>query len=731
MIALCAATVFLSALLLFWVQPMFTKSVLPLLGGTPAVWNTALVFFQATLLLGYLYVHASARWLSFRAQAVLHLALLCLAWVALPIGVAAGWTPPAEALPIPWLLGLFAVSLGLPFFAVSATAPLVQKWLARTDHPSAADPYFLYSASNLGSLLALLGYPVVLEPLLGLEAQSVAWTAGYAALAVLIGASAIVLGRRVRRPALESAAGPAAAIRWGRRAHWVLLAAAPSSLLIGVTTHITTDVAAVPLLWVIPLALYLLTFVIVFARRPILSHGVMVRAMPYAVVLLVMALVLGATATILTLPIHLLAFFVIVMVCHGELARLRPPAAHLTEYYLWMAFGGVLGGALTALLAPVVFDSVVEYPLALILACALRPPAGETRQGGTWFRPLDLAGPAALALLLLVPILIFGVRLADLSGAAAAAALLVFFVAGGVAVFAFRGRPVRFALGVAVLLVAAGLGFSSAKVLERDRSFFGAYRVMEDPTGRFRLLMHGTTLHGAQRIDGAGPLEPLTYFVREGPLGQVFAALRQAEDSSLRVGVVGLGTGSIACYRRPGEEWTYYEIDPLVERLARGRRHFRFLEACASGVPVVIGDARLSLQEVPGGAFDLLVIDAFSSDAIPVHLVTREALDLYLRLLAPDGVLALNISNRNVDLRPVLGNLVAGRAMTGRSQRFHPVSQDGFRSASEWVVVTRTPERMAEVAGHPLWTPLPERPEIGLWTDDFSNIVRVLKWGGR
>ncbi|MGH2658020.1 MAG: hypothetical protein ACRDIZ_15220, partial [Actinomycetota bacterium] len=378
MIALLAATMLTSALLLFWVQPMLTKVILPILGGTPAVWNTALVFFQAALLTGYLYAHLSSRWLGDRRQPLLHVLVLAGAALFLPIALPDGWRPPTEGSPVLWLLGTLTVTLGVPFVALSATAPLLQRWFAATDHPDARDPYFLYAASNLGSMAALLGYPFVIEPLIGLDDQRTVWSAAYGVVAILIVASAWAVRRRPgqRDLARVDATTPPSPTRW-TKARWILLAFAPSSLLIGVTTHITTNIAAVPLFWVLPLALYLLTFVIVFSRRPVLRHSWMIRSMPYLAIVMAILLCLSVNAA-LPLPflvLHLGAFFVLAMVCHGELARTRPATAHLTEFYLWIALGGVLGGAFTALVAPIVFDSVVEYPLALLLAIALTPIA--------------------------------------------------------------------------------------------------------------------------------------------------------------------------------------------------------------------------------------------------------------------------------------------------------------------------------------------------------------------
>src|SRR5262245_2873368 len=376
---LYALTLFLSAFLLFAVQPMFTKMVLPLLGGSAAVWNTAVVFFQGTLLCGYFYAHLSTKLLGLRRQTILHAFVLLSAFLVLPIGVAKGWEPPTQGLQIPWLIGLLAVSIGLLFFAVSATAPLLQKWFAHTDHPAAGDPYFLYGGSNLGSMAALLSYPFLVEPALGLRAQGVAWTYGYAALVAAIVTCGVILMRRFRAAEAESAApeeaGLIAEVTWRLRGRWLLLSVVPSALLLGVTLHIGTDIAAVPFLWVLPLALYLLTFVLVFARKPLVSERWMLRLQVVFVALA--AMIYLAPNAYQLMVLHIGAMFFTAMVCHGQLARLRPVASHLTEFYLWMSVGGVVGGFLAGIVAPLVFDGVYEYPIALLLGLLLRPTSAR------------------------------------------------------------------------------------------------------------------------------------------------------------------------------------------------------------------------------------------------------------------------------------------------------------------------------------------------------------------
>ena len=730
-----AVTLFLSALLLFWVQPMFTKMVLPLLGGVPAVWNTAMLFFQTALLAGYAYAHLSSRFLGLRWQVILHVGLLALAATALPIAVADGWTPPTEGMPVGWLIGLFAVSVGLPFFAVSATAPLLQRWFSHSGHETADDPYYLYGASNIGSMLALLGYPVLVEPTLTLAGQSGSWAFGYGVLGLLIVLCAVYLWRSAAgeggwavrsRPAVPQATAATAdrSVTWGRRAHWLALAFVPSSLLLGVTSHITTDIAAVPLFWVVPLALYLLTFVLTFSRKPLLKHQWMLRAQP-AFILLTATLFLVHDPLVPLTLLHLATFFICAMVCHGELWRKRPETSHLTEFYLWMSFGGMLGGVFNAMLSPLLFDSVLEYPLALVLACALRP----------WNRDRLRLPPPGMIAAILVPAAVC-VAIAGFAGlvelSLGKVAWLAVFILVAAGCYVFARLPWAFALGIAVILVLLRVAptddRASSNVVAQARSFFGVYAVTYKRDGQFSALVHGTTIHGAQNVDPARRREPLTYFYPAGPVGSIFDRLPDAGDRA--IGVVGLGIGSIACYRQPGEDWLFYEIDPLVTELARDARYFHYLADCAPNAPVIHGDGRLSLERLGDGYFNLLILDAFSSDAVPMHLLTREAIDLYRSKLDRGGLLLMNVTNRNVDLVPVLATLVADAGLVARTQRYVPdqAAFDEFAAASEWVVIAEDAGTLAILDSDPRWVQLPPNPGGRPWTDDYSNIFGAMNW---
>ena len=726
-----AVTLFLSALLLFWVQPMFTKMVLPMLGGVPAVWNTAMLFFQTALLAGYAYAHLSARYLGLRWQVLLHVALLAIAAMALPIAVAPGWTPPTEGMPVAWLIGLFAVSVGLPFFAVSATAPLLQRWFSHSGHETADDPYFLYGASNIGSMLALLGYPVLVEPALTLAGQSGSWAFGYGVLALLIVVCAGYLWRHANGEGWTLGARPAAPapgamastpVNWRRRLHWLALAFVPSSLLLGVTSHITTDIAAVPLFWVVPLALYLLTFVLTFSRRPILRHEWMLRAQVVLFPILGLLFLLQRPMLPLTL-LHLAGFFVGAMVCHGELWKRRPETSHLTEFYLWMSFGGMLGGVFNALVSPVVFNSVLEYPLALVLACALRPwSAFRIRMPA----PAEIAAVIVPAGLCLAATMLLG--LAEIEpwqvGMFAAIVLLALLT------YAEARQPIVFAACIAgfLSLVPLFLG-SQSDILARERSFFGVHTVKVMKDGLITALVHGTTIHGAQYREPERRRELLSYYVAPGPLGSLFGSLPPT-DPPRRVGVIGLGTGSLACYRRPGEDWRFYEIDPLVTHLARDAGYFHFLSECAPDADIIHGDARISIERGTDGPLDLLVVDAFSSDVVPIHLITVEALSLYERTLAEGGILLMHISNRNLDLRPAVAAVIDEVGLVARVQRYVPPDSESraLATVAEWVVASREPATLRILDADPRWEPLRPEPGARPWTDDYSNIFGALNW---
>ncbi|HZV05616.1 MAG TPA: hypothetical protein VE999_11085 [Gemmataceae bacterium] len=987
MLLVFAITLFTSATLLFMVEPMIGKMITPLLGGTPAVWNTCMVFFQAVLLAGYAYAHFSTTWLGARKQAVLHLALLVLPFLFLPVAVNPDIIKAGEN-PILGLLLLLSLTVGVPMFVVSASAPLLQKWFANTSHPSARDPYFLYGASNLGSMLALIAYPTVVERYLRLGQQSFDWTIGYGILAALTALCAVFLwlsppnteissddeakaakashksgGRSSEaiKPSKHGIRGgdhfpppPASEIEisttlkgdvtWLRVLRWVVLAFVPSSLMLGATTYITTDIAAIPLLWVTPLALYLLTFIIVFSHVPswlqwliLVIEGVVIgvvagfllwdvfAARPLfqlvvrtlivlgvgagvyvawwgwkyrstdmlhrAKVLVMPLLVLGVLFFMLfegkVLPIggrlalHLAMLFVVSMVCHGELARDRPAAKYLTGYFLWMSVGGVLGGLFNGLLAPVIFTGIVEYELVMVLACYLAPPLGPENES-SWGRSFDMILAlmfASLGLLLIVlrlrdkdlPFaylkdspwpwelaalivgivlcsaaalrarenkpdrwldlilpLCLGVLLIGLAWGLRSNALwprvakiavsinqptsyLIGMLVYGVPIvlcYVFVERSVRFALGVGmVLLASAFCSIFDDRVVHQERSFFGVLKIEEEEDRFnnipfvFRRLVHGTTLHGMQFVSPESRRdEPVTYYHHTGPMGDMMFVYngKDTPPDKINMAVIGLGTGSMACFARPGQHLTFYDIDPIVKRLSFDKGegpypYFTFVQDAierGAKVDLVMGDARLTMQRQQlkdSEKYGFILVDAFSSDAIPIHLITQEALNVYLSKLTEDGVICFHISNRYLDLEPVLYNL----AQAQNPKLWAVVKSDGKetdpnstallgKTSSTWVVLSRSKESLNKLrelnsweekraaiqealvplslwpdngtgmGGHSifLWNLLdeelcrrrseweeleprkgwPDLEGVGVWTDDYSNLFSVFSW---
>jgi hypothetical protein len=738
-------SMFVSATLLFLVEPMLAKMALPLLGGAPAVWNTCLVFFQATLLAGYLYAYAATRWLSRRSQIALQIALALTPLAVLPLHIPVGWEPPTESSPVLWVLAMLAVSVGLPFFVLASSTPMLQRWFSQSGHKSASDPYFLYAASNAGSLVGLLAYPLILEPTLRLSIQSYLWSWGYTAFLALTAACGVLVWRAKTGAAAVEAAPPeddpeADRAATGRqRLRWIALAFVPSSLMMGVTTALTTDVPAIPLIWVLPLAFYLLSFVLVFAKRPPVSHESLVRMLPTLLLFALFPTLSKSDMPLLILfPLYLLTLFAVALVCHGELAHSRPKVSRLAEFYLWISFGGVLGGIFNALLAPVIFSTVVEFPLALIFAAYLLPaidqkPAPPAQAAK--LRRNDLLLPLALGLSMAAIILCY----AHLGLKPNNVFIVVLFGYSMVWCLSFSERPIRFATGLAAIVIASSL-FSGlyGKFLLKERSFFGVLRVGDDPAANFRYFIHGAIIHGVQSLDPAKSREPLAYFTKSGPVGSIFRAMeaktrfgKAGELSRPRWAVVGLGAGAMACYLQLGESLTFYEIDPAVERIASDPHYFTFLSQCAPASPVLIGDARLKLRDAPDGSYDLIVLDAFSGDTLPMHLMTREALALYLRKLAPGGMLAFNISNAHLRLAPTFGALARDAGLVCLFQNDSTVSKeqtDEGKKPSQWVVLARNREDLGALATDASWAPIDTPPGTQVWTDDYSNLLRVIKW---
>jgi SAM-dependent methyltransferase len=730
-------TVFTSAALVFTVQPMVARLVLPLLGGSPSVWNTSMAFFQIALLAGYVYAHLLQRIGSLKHQALIHLGLLLAAGLALPLRINGLAGPPSSDHPNLWLMAVLALSIGAPFAVLSATAPLVQAWYARTlGAVDGREPYALYAASNLGSLLALLAYPVILEPLTLLAQQRVGWSAGYAAFVLIIGMLALTISRGPIS-AQSSGQTTTAAPSWRDRAIWVALAAIPSSLMLGVTTYITTDVASAPFLWVLPLALYLTTFIIAFQDKPAISPELTLTLQAAALAACVALLPFRSTVFGIQLPVHLIAFFLTALMCHQRLVARRPAPEHLTDFYICLSLGGVVGGAFNAFAAPILFNDVWEYPIILALACLARP-WGNLGRVPIWTWTMFFLGvAAAVGTPVAVTFASGGLNGKDVVGSFSQAEFFDMGMKGLLVLAVISAFMVRrhaiFMFGViAVLTIASETAADRTDTRESWRSFFGVLKksetIVPNIGGRVKMLAHGTTLHGGQAQDPNYRCTPMVYYTPSTPIGQVFIAEQKAK-ASVRIGAVGLGTGTVAAYTRPGDHLTFYEIDPLVVRIANDPKHFTYTTECAKGrVDFVVGDARLTVAKEPDGLFDILLIDAYSSDAVPAHLLTVEAVRGYLAKLRPDGVLILHLSNRNLDLMNP-ANAVARAAGGWPAEQYYvapEVDPPGtWESSENAIIVVRDRAVLERYLASGKWTggdPFKARP----WTDDYTNLAGAL-----
>ncbi|CCE06698.1 conserved membrane hypothetical protein [Bradyrhizobium sp. STM 3843] len=723
------AAIFVSALLLFSVQPLFTKMVLPRLGGSPAVWSVAMVFFQTLLLAGYAYAHFLMQLRNRIVPVVAHLLLLVVAILTLPLSIANSWGEPPTSGYALWLLGLFVVSIGLPFFALAANNPLLQAWFVRTGHPAAPDPYFLYASSNIGSFLALLSYPLLIEPIFSLRMQNLIWTAGYGLLIVLIAACGLLLWRApaqlsIELQAEESDAPPPS---WLLRARWIFLAAVPSGLLIAVTAHISTDVAAAPLLWVLPLSLYLLTWVLVFQSRPLLPHAWMLALQPLAIAGIVVLLAVGGEQNLfLTLGGHLLCFFLIAMACHGELARTRPAARYLTGFYVALSFGGMVGGLFAGLVAPFTFSWVAEYPILLALAALCRPAQKSERLPSVtrWYW-LVLA---AIAIALIVPGETTGAVTAYLQEHRV-------WVAGVVGVFAallallLNVERWKIFATVVVALVLIRLYPADDGRVETVRSFFGVHKIVVTSHGQYHVLMHGTTIHGAQKYqndDGSpvtGRPEPITYYHKDGGIGRAITAVRERKGAPLKVAVIGVGAGTLTCAAEPGESWKFFEIDQTMVDTASDPKYFSYIKNCAPDFKPVIGDARLTFAKEPDGIYDLIIVDAYSSDAIPIHLATEEAMAIYKAKLAPQGAVVMHVSNRHLALESVVVGIADANDLKSWVYNEDSGRDDEYIFPTDVVVSARDDADVGNLASSDKWTETEPTEGERVWTDDYSNIL--------
>jgi hypothetical protein len=700
-----AATILLSAFLLFQVQPLISKFILPWFGGCPAVWTTCMLFFQVVLFAGYSYAHLAGRRMTMRWQAVVQAAILLAAVALLPIAPAASWKPTGSEAPTWRILLLLTFTVGLPYFVLSTTSPLIQVWFSRS-YPGRS-PYRLYALSNFGSLAALLSYPFVFEPAFDLPRQSWLWSGTFVAYVVLCGACAAWLwGSNPRLSPAESANPDSGAntvavrVGWLAYALWVFLPACASLMLLATTNHVCQDVAVVPFLWVAPLALYLLSFILCFDHPRWYVRSLWVPLAVVAIVLVAgQSYIFEAIGALLAwlklrsssdlsldyvqqLVLHFSAMFSICMVCHGELARLRPDPRHLTAYYLGISAGGALGGVFVSLVAPLIFSTFLEWKLGLVVSFVVAAAAA------TWALRRSRVLVACLA-----------------TSAGAMLGLLVFFLSNN----------------------------RDTQLVDRARNFYGVVSVLEYDRGNPHhqyVLRHGAINHGAQSVapdDAAKRQIPLTYYGKTSGIGRALA-YKQRQQPKMRVGVVGLGVGTMAAYARRGDHYRFYEINPFVQRLADGSGYFTYLSDArqrGATVEVVLGDGRLSLEREPSQQFDVLVLDAFSGDSIPAHLLTREAFAIYCRHMARHGVIAVDISNTYLSLAPVVRGL-AEDAGLGESQIYTDRDDEHDLLPNEWMLLTKD---------QPLLEALPPQYsadanddfQVPVWTDHYNNLFKILK----
>ncbi len=719
-------TVGLSAFLLFAVQPMVARLITPLLGGSSSVWNVALVFFQTILLIGYGYAHAVRR-LPHRVLLAIHGGLLLLAIVLLPqsgVDVAA-----LDRLGLPEtarVLLLLAALVGTPYLMLTTHGPLLQRWFARA-HGSGSDPYRLSAVSNAASLAALLSYPLVIEPILGLRAQIGLWGAGFVLLTGCVTALGLMTDRSAPLPEAANVPAPTP-IPWSRVAAWVGLSALPSALVVGLTSTISNDVGAFPLMWTLPLAIYLLTLQQAFTGDATIAR--IRRERPTTVVLttllLAMLSLLLTLNTLLILVASLVTLYYLGRAFHGELVARRPEPQQLTAFYLWMAVGGAMGGSAAALLAPILFRTPLETPLMLCVAVVvLTWPRCHSLLGQ---RPLLRMAVALLASFALALVLTTGSRV-DGVGKTLQQTLVMSLTL--LPLIAWQRRQLLAVIPILALSLAGTGAMGNLTALPGTpvltvRSFYGVNRVLTF-SNHFTLLAHGTTVHGIQRNVGEpGRPAVISYYASEGPLGIVFRSARMTR--ARRIGVVGLGAGVTACYATPGQQWEFYELDESVVQIARDPRFFTYLRDCAPNAAITIGDARVTLRGAPDGAYDLLIMDAYAGDTVPMHLLTNEAFALYRQKLKPDGIMAIHISHRLINLAPIIAPLADAQGLVGKLAIFVATDEQISKGVSNamWIILAPDQNTITAVAEGSDWHDLENQPHASLLTDDTASIMPVL-----
>ncbi len=788
MVVLFTLTVFLSASLLFSIQPMIAKTLLPVFGGGSSVWTTCMLFYQALLLLGYLYAHILMTRFSRRAQMMIHGSLLFLALIAGAFFDTPQAPAQASTFPVPWLILQLVMISGLPFFAISSAGPLIQGWFSRTRHHRAHDPYFLYAASNAGSLIGLLAYPLILEPNMGLMNQRRFWLIGFGVFLFL----AIYSASKMKKPIVETPkqakrrrkeearaalVSPSPEVEqatdqvdkpitWKRRLYWIYLAFIPSTMLLGVTTYITTDVVSLPLLWVLPLVLYLVSMIIAFGSHVERAVKDFTRPMVILVIgamILLMANELNAEGSMMMVVlIELLLLTAIGIVCHGRLAMDRPAATHLTEFYLLMSVGGALGGLFNGIIAPLIFTTNLEYPIALVLAVSVLPWSKDlVGMSAAKIRRIKLIRRIGIPLASVVYVLFIGFYGGQISqwimtifsdtdpGVAMPVDMrLVALMTSVPALMVYLAWKDGFACAITLLLPMAAIQVDQINdqgSIYRARTFYGTHevtmQVLEDRvTGKLvpiHVIHHGTTMHGIQYMDPELELEPLGYYHFDGPCGIIMRTIKSMRPEGARIGIMGLGSGAISAHGREQDEIVFFEIDPEVEKIARDPKLFTYLEKAPATIEVRLGDARKLIEESEAMGeekFDLLHADAFSSDSIPVHLLTKEAIELYFDRLTDDGMVVLHISNRYLDLMPLAYELALSSTkipplIADESDADIPADERMYHFPSRWVVLTRdveTGQRLID-AGMDVYI-IDDEDRIKLWTDDFSNIISLINW---
>ena len=669
---LYTVTIFLSALLLFSVQPMIAKMILPELGGSPAVWQTVMLFFQILLLAGYGYVHFTTTKLSLKWQIITHRLILICAFGVLPFTMNAGTLFDRNIYPILWLFETLIYSVSIPFFILSTTAPILQKWFSLSSHSNAKNPYFLYSASNIGSLVALLSYPFLIEPLLILQNQTLSWSGLFVLFFIFI--IYITTGVNTNNVPLKATDNPSISINpptWTEKLTWCFLSFIPSSLMLGVTSHITTDIAAMPLLWVIPFALYLISFIVVFSKN-MTGYNLSKKLLPYAVVVALLMLIFQEKINIMQCPtvlfvcMTLLCFLCIAIRYHGELVEKKPTAENLTYFYLCMSIGGALGGVFNALLAPVVFSDIYEYKIIVLLSAVLC-----IRKFKSPTEYIILITPA-------------------------------FFI----------------------IFLGSFFYFNSDDVF-RERNFFGVSRVAYNDKFKAKIYYHGTTNHGMQSTLEKYRLKPMAYYSGIND----FINLLPDDVKQKPMAITGLGVGTLTCYANQNQFVDIYEIDPVVIKIANNPDLFTYMRDCKGNKNIILGDARINLQKADDNRYGFMIMDAYSSDSLPVHLLTKEALAIYLTKLDDNGIIAFHISNRHLDLKPVLASFKEHFKLSAyirSDMNVKKLTKHSLYTQNEWVILSKNPTIFDKIIPDDKWKPL-ESSNQSMWTDNYSSIFSILK----